>query len=605
VNIPVNSRKLLFVVIYIFSITLALTECRSTIAGSINTVTFYVAPNGSNSNPGTITQPFLTIQKCATTAMSGSVCQIRAGRYHETITPNSGVTIVSYNGEKVTVDGTDSMSGWHRYSGSIYSAKAIMSTDDTNQVFVDQQMMTEARWPNGDDLFHINWETAQKGTTATQLMDTNLPNINWAGAKIHLWSGTDPWVPQTGTVTASQTGQLTFSLDGASFGTYITPMAGGYYYLFGTLGALDTEREWFYDKSAGVLYFFAPAGVDPNTLDVRTKHRQYAFDLSGKSNVTIQNINLFASTINTDTKSTNNIISGITATYLSHFKSLTDKAGLPNSYWSEHSADSGIIINGSGNVLQNSTISYSAGNGIAVLGQNNIVQNNLIHHINYMGNLTSGIAIFGTGHKIQHNTIYATGRTAIALNTFHNMPPDNNDISYNNLFNTMMISRDGGAIYCGLMVVSGSRIHHNWIHDSQSLYSGPASNYALSGVYLDEDTSGWQVDQNVLWNNQTFNIYLHGSTRGVTAPNNNNIHNNSIIDVGPKAYIFVHEIPTCGSTQIANNLVLVPVTQASASCAMTNNNSTAPGATEMTSAVKVGCDFTGCYSSGPPIIQRQ
>ncbi len=239
----------------------------------------FVAPNGSNSNPGTITQPFLTIQKCATTAASGSTCQIRAGTYRETVTPNSGIEITSYNGEVVTVDGSDPVTGWTVHQGSIYRASPVMSTGDTNQVFVGQQMMTEARWPNGDDLFHVNWATAQTGTTETLLVDSNLPNINWTGAKIHLWSGTDPWDPQTGTITASQSGNLTLTVDGASSQTYIIPMPGGYYYLFDTLSALDTEREWFYDKSAGTLYFWAPADVDPNTLDVRAKRRQYAFDL--------------------------------------------------------------------------------------------------------------------------------------------------------------------------------------------------------------------------------------------------------------------------------------------------------------------------------------
>jgi hypothetical protein len=614
-NTAFSSWKLLFTRSFIISIALAFAGCGSggngtgspessqVAFGATSTVSYYVAPNGSDANPGTITQPYLTIQKCATTVASGSACQIRAGTYHETVTPNSGVIITSYNGEMVTVDGTDSITGWTNYQGSIWSASVpasgVFGSGDTNQVFVGQQMMTEARWPNGDDLFHINWATAQTGTSSTQLVDSNLPNINWAGAKIHFWSGTDPWVTQTGTVSASQSNQLTFSVDGASTSPYIIPMAGGYYYLFGTLGALDTEREWFYD-TAGVLYFWAPAGADPNTLDVRTKQRQYAFDLSGKSNVTIRNIKLFASTINSNASSTNNIIDGITATYVSHYTTLPDKQGYPSSYWNEHISDSGIIINGTGNVLQNSTISNSAGNGITVMGSNNIVRNNLIHHIDYMANLTSGIALFGTGHMIQHNTIYATGRTSIAPNSLQNIPPNNNDISYNNLFNAMMMSRDGGAIYAPALAVTGTRIHHNWIHDTQSLYSGPASNYPLSGVYLDGDTNGWQVDQNVFWNNQYYNIYLHGSA--LTAPNNNNISNNSVIDVGLKANILLNDIPTCGSTQIVNNFVLLSVAQTLANCTETNNNSTAPGATEMTSAVTVGCNFTGCFSSGPPIL---
>ena len=601
-NTAFSSWKLLFIRSCAVSIALVLAGCGSG-GGTSSIVSYYVAPNGSDSNPGTITLPYLTIQKCATTVVSGTACQIRAGTYRETVTPNSGVIITSYNGESVTIDGTDAVTGWSLPSGSIYkasvAASGVFGSGDTNQVFVGQQMMTEARWPNGDDLFHVKWATAQAGTTSTQLVDSNLPNINWTGAKIHFWSGADPWVSQTGSVTASLGSPLTFNLDGASFGTSIIPATGGYYYLFGTLVALDTEREWFYDSSTspGTLYFWAPGSVNPSTLDVRIKTRQYAFDLSGKSNVAISNVNLFASAIKTNATSTNNIIDGISATYVSHYTTLPDQSGVPSSYWADHISDSGIIINGTGNVLQNSTISNSAGNGITVMGSNNTVQNNLIHHIDYMANLTSGISISGSGHKVQLNTIYASGRSSILVHDT-SIPANNNDIGYNNIFNAMMLSRDGGAIYSGSLAVTGARIHHNWIHDTQSLYTGPASNYPLSGVYLDIDSSGWQVDQNILWNNQYYNIYLHGSAQ--PALNNNNISNNSINDAGPQANILLNDIPNCGSTQIANNHVLLPVTQTLAACTETNNNSTAPGATEMTSAVKVGCNFTGCTSSGPP-----
>ncbi|MBI3479031.1 MAG: DUF1565 domain-containing protein [Nitrosomonadales bacterium] len=613
-------------------------------------VSYYVAPNGNDSNLGTISQPFLTIQKCATMAKSGEVCQIRAGTYSETaavsgVTPTSGVVITSYPGEQVIVDGSDRITTvWTLVPGSttIYSTSAVMSAGDTNQVFVrdpllpdEKQMMTEAWWPNGDDLFHVNWAKAQSGTIAMGTMgaqvvaDSSLPNLptnGWAGAKIHLWSGNDPWATQTGTVTASLapigTGTpLTISLDGASDSPNIVPQVGGYYYLFGTLAALDAPGEWFYDKVAQVLYFRSPAGVNPNpnSLEIRVKHRQFAFDLSGRSNVTIQNIKLFASTINTDASSTHNTISGITAIYPSHYTTLGTITP-PNYLW-DHVDDTGIIINGSSNVLQASTISYSAGNGVALRGSNNVVQNNLIHHVDYMANLPAGISVYGPGHKVQNNTIYASGRNSIYITSLAfgvpDVQPNNADIGYNNLYNAMMLSRDGGAIYSGPgTFVTNSRIHHNYIHDTQSLYPGPADNYALPGIYLDEGTAGWRVDQNVLWNNQGRNIFLHGRTiapvtTATAPPNNNNISNNSIFDAGAEYNIALTDIAlgNCGSTQIVSNRISVPVFQGvdiflqgtNPICTNTNNNSTALGANEMTSAVQVGCNLPGCLISGASV----
>lgn len=572
-----------------------------TVPGSIPANASFVAPNGNDANPGTISQPYRTIQKCATTVASGSTCEVRAGTYYETVTPNSGVTITSYDGETVTVDGTDAVTGWTIHEGSIYKASIAMSAGDTNQVFVGNEMMTEARYPNGNDLFHVNWATAQAGTSSTRLVDSNLPNVNWTGAKVHLWSGTDPWTPETGAVTASQPGQVTISVD-TSLCPSVCATAGGYYYIFGILAALDTEREWFYDPKVATLYFWAPGNVDPNTLPVRAKQRQYAFDLSGKSKVTIQNINLFASTINSNASSTSNTIDGIQAQYVSHFTALPGNRGA--SYWIDHLTDTGIVVNGRGNILQNSTIAYSAGNGVAVLGADNIVKNNLIHHIDYIGNYASGVALAGNGHTIQNNTIYDSGRSAIFPNAVPNeaIPPSNNNIGYNNLYNGMMLSRDGGEIYDAEDAVTGTRIHHNWIHDAQSLTSGSASDFPVAGVYLDSGASGFEVDQNVVWNTEHESIYLHGG--GVSTPNNNHVHNNSVPDVNSGAYIWLFQIPNCGSTQVSDNLVLVPITQQSVKppCTATSNGATAPGATEMNASVQVGCNFAGCSSDAPPAI---
>jgi uncharacterized protein (TIGR03437 family) len=564
-------------------------------------VTRFVAPNGSDSNPGTISQPYLTMQKCVTAVYGGSTCMVRAGTYREAVAPNSGITIVPYNSESATVDGTDPVTSWTVYQGSIYKASIALNNDDTNQLFVGARMMTEARWPNGDDLFHVNWATTEMGTNDSHLVDSHLPNIDWTGAKVHLLSGSDPWNAQSGTVTRSTSGSLTMSLDDADYSPYIQPQAGGYYYLYRSLAALDKQGEWFYDSGKQVLYFWAPGGVDPNTLDVRAKRRQYAFDLSGRSNVNITNISLFGCGINMNASSANNILDGIDAQYLSHFTDFPAVPAAPTSYWYAHFMDSGIVVSGSGNILRNSTLAWSAGNGVSLMGSDNTVQNNLIVNTGYAGGSASGIYLFGTGHEVENNTVHTSGRTSVT-NFPYPVTPDNDDIGYNNLFNAMLLTVDGGEVYAG-WTVSAARIHHNWLHDTQTpIPLAPGAPRA--GMYIDEEAAGYQVDQNVLWNNEFYNIQLHGSSMGVSTPFNNYVHNNSIPDVAPNAYIYLQGVLNCGTMLVQDNLVFVPVNQDGTKppCAAVNNNSTAPGATEMTSAVQVGCNFAGCGSSGPPRV---
>ena len=573
-----------------------------TVSASTNSNVRFVAPNGSDSNDGSISAPYRTIQHCATTVAAGWTCAIRAGTYRETVTPNSGVTISAYNLEPVVVDGSDPVTGWSVYRGSIYKAQVTLRADDTNQVFVGNNMMTEARWPNGDDLFNVNWATAQAGTDAYQIVDSNLPPLNWAGAKIHLWSGSDPFGHETGVVTGSGSGHLSINVGQTGTCPSICPVKGGFYYLFGTLAALDAESEWFYDSNSAILYFMAPGKVDPNTLGVTAKQRQYAFDLRGKSGVTIQNISIFASTIVTDTTSANNTLDRINAKYVSQFTSLptasNDASGSAFSILQVHEADSGIIVNGTGNTLQNSTISYSAGAGVAIEGSNNTVKNNLIENVDYLGDYASGIDLDGNGNVVQNNTIKGVGRLGVNITAVLNQ-----DIGYNNIFNTMILSRDGGAIYaCCNQAASGTEIHHNWLHDTTTLVAGAGDSQPLSGVNIDNGSSGFNVDQNVLWNNQRDNIAINGASN--SGPNNNFIHNNSVPDTSTDGHVTIFNVSGCASTRIVDNRVVVSVdaTLNDTGCVLSNNGSSAAGANEMPPGTQVGCNFGGCSSEPPPAI---
>ena len=74
--------------------------------------TFYVAKSGSDSNPGSFTAPWLTIQHAADTIKAGAHVYVESGIYHEAVNfPNSGtatnpITFSSYPGETAIIDGT-------------------------------------------------------------------------------------------------------------------------------------------------------------------------------------------------------------------------------------------------------------------------------------------------------------------------------------------------------------------------------------------------------------------------------------------------------------------------------------------------------------------
>jgi len=477
-----------------------------------------------------------------------------------------------------------------------------LAEDDTNQLFVGSEMMTEARWPNGNDLLNVNWGLEESGTTPYQIVDSALPPVDWTGAKIHLWSGSDPFSNETGIVTASTEGRISVDMGQTGTCPYICPAKGGFYFLFGVLSALDADREWFYDPGSSTLYFQAPGGVDPTGLEVRAKQRQYAFDLRGKSGVTIRSLNIMSSTIITDESSSNNTLDRINAQYLSHFtalpRSTSDPGGGSFSILNVHLEDSGIILKGIGNILENSTIDYSAGAGVTVVGNGNVVQNNLIQDVDYIGNYNSGINLIGNGNMIRHNTIRRTGRQSILFTGVTNQ-----DVGYNDISNAMLFSRDGAAIYaCCSQIASGTRIHHNWIHDTQPSIKGLVDYEPLSGIYIDNGSDGFNIDQNVIWQNKRFNILINGSSNN--GPNTNNIHNNTVPDNSSEGTISVRNIHDCSATQIVNNRVVSKIKgeNTDTACAESGNTRTAPGADEMSNSPEVGCNFSGCSSDGPPAI---
>jgi len=74
---------------------------------------FYVATDGDDNNPGTLKQPWRTIQKACNTALAGSTVYIRQGSYHENLVMNvsgtSGLPIqfTNYDDEIVIIDGSN------------------------------------------------------------------------------------------------------------------------------------------------------------------------------------------------------------------------------------------------------------------------------------------------------------------------------------------------------------------------------------------------------------------------------------------------------------------------------------------------------------------
>lgn len=482
---------------------------------------WYVAPTGSDSDPGTLDRPFATIQQAADVAQPGDTVFVRGGTYRQTVLPtNSGapgapITFKNYNNETVTIDGADPIGSWSRLARGIYQAPLPSDLGSgKNQIFDDSRMMIEAQWPATPSYLArptfaragaVRLGSAISGLSTATITAPGLndPPNTWVGATIHIAPGQE-WVFQTGTVIASAPGSITYTYQQLGPSTYQIPSAGNRFYLTGSRQALGAPGEWYRDPTSGMLDFRPPHG-SPMGQAVEAKHRLYGFDLSGRSYIDVVGFHLFACTINTDAGSSHNTIDGIDAKYVSHDMIDADP-------WAAkfHPHTSGIILNGTGNVLQNSTIAFSSGDGVFLGGSNNSVQNCLIHDVDYSGGDYAGVSTLGVADRVASNTIYNCARGGVVVRFSPGV-----SVVHNRILSCGLITTDVGGVYTWQTDGQGSEIAYNLISDIRT------GGFGGAGIYLDNGAANYLLDHNVVWN-------ADAALRMNPPSNGNRVYNNTL-----------------------------------------------------------------------------
>lgn len=465
-----------------------------TVAATV--INYYVdGTNGNDANDGTtIGTALKTIQAAANVAQSGATIHVRSGVYRETVTPaNSGVTIKNYNGENVTVSGADLITGW-TLDTTLASGKKIYVADmnwdmyngDGNIVFADGVLMKEATWPNiaVSDLLNSSKypvvDSAPSSGTAISITDAALGTSGFPAGTFTsgmLWVRTGNGygsftAPITGHPTTTQI-NINWPLTAPDY----YPKNTSLYYITRNKAVLDVETEWFKDVANGKLYFIAPGNVDPNTVEVGAKKRDYAFDLTGKTDITIDGINIKAANLNFANSSYNTVKNAVVDAV-----DYNEPAGMNNL----NGLTVGLKLDGHHNTIRDSEIRNMYGPGLLVDGHDNNIINNYVHNVNLLHAYADAVKLYGYNHLVSHNTLTWSGRGLVGGSFSRSV------IQYNDISHGMKLSKDGAAFYVVDVDMENTEIHHNIVHD--------VAGSLASGIYLDNSTHNAVVYNNIIYN---------------------------------------------------------------------------------------------------------
>ena len=511
-------KKVLLTYILIFSFSHVLAQ-----------TTYYVAPassGGDNNNAGTLAAPFETLQYAVNQLTAGDILYIREGVYRETITIDedgtSGnlITIQNYNNEVVTIDGTVDVTGtWSSY-GSVSGAYQLSSySTDITQLFVDDEPMVNARWPNAqfydDSIFsHSTWAQGDEGDDANpnsvegslqideDVFDPGSLDLNNSIGILNIGSFKTETVKITGhTQNGAADDVITYGYTGGTDADYSTTYKDKHHYYFfeGKLDFLDTNNEWFHDKTNNILYLVTDNGLNPSTTGrtIKAKTTDYRVTFNGANYITFKGINFFATTI--DIQNSDNLSIEECNFY---FPSASKRMlGLTNGLGST----SVTSINGTSdnNTIKKCLFENAEGEALVIRGDNNTIENNYFHHIDWSASDLNGlmVTIYCTGNSntFTKNTIHTTGASATVL------PGTASTFSYNKVTNTGLLQSDGAVFQGTKNYVEGSNVHHNFIYDTEKYafrYDAPGGDASVAGSYgrmhhnIADNTNGLMIKGN-------------------------------------------------------------------------------------------------------------
>jgi len=243
--------------------------------------TFYISPTGSDSQDGSITNPFKTLDRALQAARLVSAESkdiiFRDGNYsfnqaQEITAADSGTAthpliIRAENEGQAILSAGITLSGlsWTSHSGGIMQT-TIPAGLDLNAIAGDGLWVSGtkarlARYPNYDANAKYYKGTAADALSAARVATWADPTGGFIHALHHAEWGGNHWR------ITGKSNNTTVTYEGGWMNNRGGNIHATYRMVENIFEELDAENEWFLDKDTRTLYFYPPAGINPTTSE--------------------------------------------------------------------------------------------------------------------------------------------------------------------------------------------------------------------------------------------------------------------------------------------------------------------------------------------------
>ena len=534
--------------------------------GASAQTSYYVATNGSDSNPGTLAAPFLTLTKAqsAEEAAGTSIHRniyLRGGSYYNVtilVTPSDNNTAwIGYPGDPpAMIFGGQPLTGWTATSNGMWEAplptfpmsSLNSSVNDVTgwearMLLVDGAMAARAQYPtNGSSLNYASSSTG--GTLYWQNSDIPSTMVG-ANAEVMIdQSYNSTTIPVSSINAPAKTMTLAYApWQGFTWEADIQT-----YRVYNTVEGMSRPGQFYFDHVNNVVKYWPLASApNPNNSQIIVPTTDCVFRFSGAAqNVMFSNLTVRVNAlIPTDEEGFGYCLNNQS---LFHLKDNCDASGLTwqncTLGWCAGNAIGGDYSFAPNATVVNSEVGWCGCSGVVLCcGAHAVVSNSYIHDTGLITYQCPGVRVSGTNSFIVQNNLFNFRSSAIANHDVEGLT-----VMYNSISNCMQNNQDMGAYYqyfgpSGSVEAIGNVIASNLFqmvgttlpNQNATLANAETGNWMDNwyrpAVYLDQESQMNQVFGNIFINCPMPILWNQGT--------NNSFVNNVCINANP-AYTGVH-----------------------------------------------------------------